>query len=639
MSMFRQLWLAIITSTLLALIGSLVAATYSARAYLSEQLAMKNADNAAALALSLSQGKPDSVQIELTVAALFDSGHYELIRVTDPFGKVLVEKRATGNDNGVPGWFTALLPMTAAPGFAQLSDGWRQIGRIELISHSRFAYHALWNTVIEVTLALAVAGLVGGLLASLVLGRLRKPLRAVTDQAQAITERRFVTIDEPEVPELKQLASAMNSTVGRVKAMFDEETQRLDELRKQAVCDPLTGLYNRSHFDARLRETLADDNLLGGNLLLIRMAHLAENNRRLGRETTDHWVKSVASAIGVVASRYEDNVSARLNGADFAMLIPGARLPPGVAESLLADLVATGKRFVPDGPIIHIGAAYFKGKIDAARVMTDADTALAAAELRGINGVVEASHMTDQDLPLSSGDWGKRIHNAIDSGRVRLNDFPATDLNGRLIHVECPIRLMLDGSNDWLPAGRFLPMAERFELMPEIDLAALSLGMEKLASDLRLPGLAINFSGSSVQNDIFRRALLDRLRRQPQLASRLWLEVPEKGVLDHLEAYKSLVPPLKSLGCRLGIEHFGRRFSEIGSIYNLGLDYLKVDASFVMNIDQQVGNQAFLRGLPTIAHDIGIQVFAEGVSTVAELNTLRDLGFDGVTGPAILAPK
>ena len=77
MSMYRQLWLALILSTLLALIGSLFASTLNARSYLQEQLRMKNTDNAAVLALSLSQKNIDAVELELTIAALFDSGHYE----------------------------------------------------------------------------------------------------------------------------------------------------------------------------------------------------------------------------------------------------------------------------------------------------------------------------------------------------------------------------------------------------------------------------------------------------------------------------------------------------------------------------------------------------------------------------------
>ena len=86
MSMYRQFWLAIITCMLLAFGGSLIASMLSARAYLESQLSIKNSDNAAALALSMSQSNPDAVMIELTVAALFDSGHYELVRVVDPEG-------------------------------------------------------------------------------------------------------------------------------------------------------------------------------------------------------------------------------------------------------------------------------------------------------------------------------------------------------------------------------------------------------------------------------------------------------------------------------------------------------------------------------------------------------------------------
>ena len=218
MSMYRQFWLAIIVSMLLALAGSLFASMLSARAYLQSQLSIKNADNASALALSLSQSRPDAVTVELAVSALFDSGHYELIRVVDPLGAVIVERNAALGEPGAPAWFVRRLPIQAAPGHAQINDGWRQFGTVTLVSHSRFAYGALWNSVLQMMGALAVAGLIGGFLGSLILRRLKAPLKAVIDQATAITERRFVTIAEPAVPELKQLAGAMNTAVGRLKS-------------------------------------------------------------------------------------------------------------------------------------------------------------------------------------------------------------------------------------------------------------------------------------------------------------------------------------------------------------------------------------------------------------------------------------
>ena len=115
MSMYRQLWLAIIISMLLALGGSLLASMLSARGYLQSQLSIKNADNALALALSLSQSKPDATSVELAVSALFDSGHYELIRVVDPLGKTIVERSAPLGELDAPTWFVRHLPILAAP--------------------------------------------------------------------------------------------------------------------------------------------------------------------------------------------------------------------------------------------------------------------------------------------------------------------------------------------------------------------------------------------------------------------------------------------------------------------------------------------------------------------------------------------
>jgi hypothetical protein len=154
MSMYRQLWLAIIASMLLALGGGLLASLLSARGYLESQLAIKNTDNATALALALSQSDPDPVSVDLVSASLFDSGHYQLVRVLDPTGNVISERIAPQGEFDAPAWFAALLPIQSAPGQAQISNGWKQFGTVTLISHSRFAYGALWKSACDMTLAI-----------------------------------------------------------------------------------------------------------------------------------------------------------------------------------------------------------------------------------------------------------------------------------------------------------------------------------------------------------------------------------------------------------------------------------------------------------------------------------------------------
>ncbi|MEO8410667.1 MAG: EAL domain-containing protein [Propionivibrio sp.] len=634
MSMYRQLWLAIIISMLLALTGSLLASMVSARAYLQSQLSLKNADNASALALSLSLSEPDPVSVELAASALFDSGHYELIRVVDPDGKVLVERSAPLGQLDVPDWFVDRLPIRAEPGQAQISNGWQQFGTVTLISHSRFAYAALWSSVLRMVGALAFAGLFGGYLGSLILRRLKAPLNAVIDQATAITERRFVTIAEPAVPELRQLAAAMNATVGRLKSMFEQEAARLDALRREANCDALTGLSNRSYFMARLHEATFGENSTGGALFIARLANLADVNRHCGRADTDELLRRCGAVMHEFSGRHPDALAARLNGADFALLVPQLATAGSMADELLQQLGREAACFLPDETTAWLGCGHFDSGIEPGAILAQVDAALAAAEGRGENGVELVDMRREDTLPKSSEEWTRVIQTALTQRWIRLVSFPVNRLSGALLHRECPLRLLFEEDGEWQPAGRFLPVAERLKLTPRLDLAAVVLGLDELDAKPELAGVAIHLSASSIQHPEFRAELQARLRNRKG-TRRLWLEVSETGVLNHFDAFRALCLALKNSGCRVGIEHFGRQISEVGRLHDLGLDYLKVDASFIRDLDNNVGNQVFLKGLSAIAHGIGLQVIAEGVTSAAELAALADIGFDGATGPAI----
>jgi EAL domain-containing protein (putative c-di-GMP-specific phosphodiesterase class I) len=178
-----------------------------------------------------------------------------------------------------------------------------------------------------------------------------------------------------------------------------------------------------------------------------------------------------------------------------------------------------------------------------------------------------------------------------------------------------------------------MPMASRLQMTTELDLAAARLALERIAAGA--PAVAVNLSGESILDAAFRARLYAQIASRKDLAPRLWLEVSEIGAFQHFDEFHAFCDALRPLGCRLGIEHFGRQFSEVGRLHGIGLDYLKVDGSFIRAIDSQPGNQAFLKGLCSIAHNIGLTVIAESVQTPEELAILPELGFDGATGPAV----
>ena len=637
MSLFRQLMLAVAFSTLLSFIGSAVVSLLSSRHYLEQQLVLKNEDNATALALLITQQNKDPVTIELYVAALFDSGHYEQIRVTDPRGKVIVERQSPADGGEAPLWFTQLLPIKPTPGLAQISDGWKQYGTITLRSQSRFAYGELWRGATSMGGWLVLAGTFSAWLGALILRRLRRPLGQVVDQARAISERRFGTIAEPEVPELKQLASSMNKMVERLKTMFEEEAARLEAVRREVNYDAASGFANRMFFSSQLSELLkSEEQAQSGSLVMLRLIDLGAINRRLGHLDTDRFLKVFCRSIESLASSYPGYLTGRLNGSDFALVLPGLDDAEALADQLYQEIVRETSRFAEGAAVMRIGYGSYRQGMEPGSLYALVDSALAESEAIGASKPRRAQASGDAQRPVSAVQWAEQLGRAIEKGWLRLVGLPVIGFGEtKLLHQESPLRMRLLEEGEWLPAGRFLPMATRLQMTAELDFAATKLALTQLASQAMGSDLAVNLSGESLQSAGFRKNMRELLRDNAALCSRLWLEISEASVFANFDAFREFRQDLMEFSCRIGIEHFGREFSRIGQLHDLGLHYLKVDGSFINDIDSQPGNQSFLEGLCQIAHNIGLLVIAEGVKRPEELAALPALGFDGATGPAV----
>lgn len=632
MSMYRQFWLAIILSTLLALVGSLLASTLSSRAYLNEQLRLKNADNATVLALSLSQKNIDAVELELVIAALFDSGHYVSIVVTDPMGKTIVERRAALEKSDVPSWFINAFPIQSTPGQAQISSGWKQIGTVSLVTQSGAAYQTLWKSSREMVMTLALSGLIAGYLGTLILRRLKKPLRVVVDQATAMSERRFIITPEPKVPELRQLSMAMNSTSNLLQSMFAEEAERVEALRRQANTDPVTGLSNRHHFLAQLQVSVEAEDAPAGSLLLLRLTRLAELNRQLGRNKADALLRKIGDLLLVSQNSLPNGFSARLNGTDFALIF--REVDAGTVAATLLQQVTQELASIPNSPSAFIGVGQFSSGMAPGAVLSQVDSAVASAESAGVNDWRMAAPLDIEQAPRSAEEWSKLIQRALEQHWVKLALFPVVYFDGKVSHKEAALRLMFGG--EWFPAGRFLPIAERLGLTDRLDLAAVNLAFEEL-SQQTTTDVAVNLSAHSIQDAGFRSRLRSLLLSRPLLAKRLWIEVPENGAQGSLDAFRAFYQDMQQTGCKLGLEHFGRQFEKLNLLHDLKLDYVKVDGAFIRGIDSNAGNQAFIKGIANIIHRMGLQVFAESVNTPEELAALTNLGLDGATGVAVQA--
>lgn len=638
MSLIRELWLAVVVIMALAFGGTFVISTAAARHYLAEQLFVKNVDNATALALSMSQLEKDPVTIELLLTAQFDAGHYRLIRLTDPSGKLIVERRDDARTLGVPAAFVAAVRMDVAPGVAQVQDGWKQYGTLTLESHDQYAYAELWDGMWRLLGWFTVTALAVGGIGSALLRLILRPLKGVVDQAEAIGARQFITQAEPSTREFRQLVRSMNTLSGRVQQMLEDESQRVEQLRLQAQIDPITGLRNRETFIASLEDALVREDLgAAGVLVILRIAGLADLNRAIGREAVDQILRRVGERLSRVATgRASLWIVARMHAADFAVMAPGETDSTAIAEALISQAqLALERPEAGDATTIWAGCTPYQRGESRATVLARADGALAQAE-QSSSAVIKAEEPSDQAaLPTDLSSWRSTLEAAMRTEGVHLGRYPVVSVNGAILHYESPVRLKI--GQEWLPAARFIAWAARLGLMPRLDTLVIEAALEKIAD--HRAAVSVNLSPETICDPAFAAYMIRRLRHDAATAAMLWLEVPEYGALRHLPEFRRFCQALKPMGCKLGLKHAGQQFSRISELHDLGLDYLKIDGSIVQGLHEGQGHQVFLRSLCTIAHTIGLTTIAAGILHEQDMRTLAGLGIDGFTGPAVQVKK
>lgn len=630
MSLIRQIWSLLLGTVVIAFVGSFFVWMASSRIYLETQLALKNSDNAQALALTLSQQHGDAALMELAVAAQFDTGYYRSIRLTGAGGKLLIDRSAVDetSDRYVPGWFVKLTPISSAPGVAQVSDGWRSLGTLEVVSHSSFAHIQLWNGSLQTGLLLLIVGVIAGGLGTWGVRRLQRPLKATAEQAQSLMERRFITVKEPKVPELAQLTRAMNAVVERLRAVFDEQAAQVEALRVQAYCDPLTGLSQRRHFLSQFSAELSRPEGAGtGVLLLARVMHLGDLNRDLGHARTDRLLQAMGQTLTTALKAGGGEAIGRLNGSDFSLSLPPGGALRDQAEDVAQRLRQACAAVAGEAAIVVAGVSWQRG-VKVHEVLSAADEALARAESRGAYSVEVFEGEVGHRALHGEDEWRRRISMAVAERRGQLARLGVSARDGQLIHYESPLSLQIDLQHGFDAAAHWMPLALRTGLMPAVDELAVRLALEQIASD-GLPR-CIDLSPASLADSGYVPRLRSQLTAAPRAATKLWLAVSESAAVERFELVRELCKQLRPFGVQVGLDHAGERLARIGNLVELGLDFIKLDAAVTEGVSTDAARAAHIRGIASMAHGLGLKVYAEDVASEEDAKALWACGADGM---------
>lgn len=639
MSLFKQLWLALACLLIIVVGASFVISSLSMRDYMEQQLYQKNHDEAKALALFISAENPGKSRLEQILNVYFENSELDFLEVITPEGESLYRRREIAPDSKVPPAFTRLLSIEAELGIAQLKQGFELTGTLRLRGHSHIAYETLWYNTRALAYLFLAALLISCLFGSLLLRHILHPLDKVVSQAEAIGERRFISINEPGTKEFGRLVGAMNTLSGRIRTMLESESRRLEDWEQDAHVDKTSGLLNREPFMRALDSVLqSEDFNAAGSLTLVRLGGLAQLNQLFGRKAVDHLLKELGDAINTVCAAHSRWQASRIGGSDFAVLSPLAISPQETAEEICHAMqnVLIGRAMSDHVSLPSAATSYEHGE-SLRELMTRIDAALLSSDNEGLSAVTIAYKGDVQILPLREqmDNWRDIFNRAFADRLFALQPYAVVGSEDELLHYEAPARLHWQG--EFMSAGTFLPWINRLDMASQLDETMVEQALQLIAK--RNSPICINLSPNSISKPEFSIWLARQLAEHKEQAWRLAIELPEATSFAHLDNFRQLCERVHVYGCQVGIEHTGHQLSNLGQLHDIGLDYLKVDAAFVRGIDNNPANQALLRTLCTVGHSIGVKVIALGIQTAGEHKMLARVGVDGFTGPFITAQR
>ncbi len=484
------------------------------------------------------------------------------------------------------------------------------------------------------------------------LGNLDEMVRTIHRTAQNRIQQAGTEFHELVLATTAAGMTALAVAIGIAALVVFNTGQRNRQLSHQASHDVLTGLLNRQAFEAALGLTLEQCVLAKDNhaLMFIDLDRFKLVNDSCGHRAGDMLLKELTDKIS--HSIRQSDVLGRIGGDEFGVLLrfTSAKDASAVAEKIRRTVEDFSFKW--ENQVFKVGASigmvpFGSDPIALEELLSAADACCYSAKEEGRNRVHQ-SDINPEAMRRRSGEmrWVNRISDAIQNDRFVLygqmiKPIKSTLNDGRLA-LEVLLRMKDADGLGLIPPGQFLPAAERYGIVPDIDRWVVRRSLRWLtelgpaAQQLRI---SINICGPAASDPQFHSFVRDLIKETGVPPASLCFEITESSAIRSLDNAAALVDALGDLGCQFALDDFGSGLSSFNQLRYLKVDYLKIDGSFIHNIDRDPINRAMVESINSIGKKLGKRTVAEFVENDRIRKILQEIDVDYAQGFGLHRPE
>lgn len=427
-----------------------------------------------------------------------------------------------------------------------------------------------------------------------------------------------------------------DTIIGRLWLYDDitQERQTAEQLLYLAERDPLTGLYNRSRFQAHLYNLISNARRNDSSfaLLYFDLDEFKSINDSFGHGTGDTVLVRTANEILNMVRTEE--ILARLGGDEFALL---TALNPTGHVSFLAERIIKAVSSIPfrfRGKNIQlttsVGIAIFPEHGETVEeLVAHADSAMYIAKKQGKNTwTIYDKEQDSSDVMVDRLTWNQKIAKSIEDDLLQIHYQGVYDTTSKkLQYIEALIRMSESSSSEELiMPGQFIPVAEKSGLIVQLDTWMMNKCIALLANNPSIPAVAVNISGRTISNSGFPEAINKKLTEMKVNPERLVIEITETAAISDIQEANHFIDKLHKFNCQICLDDFGSGFATFSYLKHLDIDTLKIDGNFIRDLPNNTENQAFVKAMVDIADGLNKKCIVEFVENEETLNMVRDMG-------------